>query len=104
VRPLVSTRLRGLLRPSWPQPLRGRRCASSKIAPGDFVEPLCCLPPIIATDIPGAPVLADNQPKRRLRRWYAKLIGSAQFNTVVFIPTDWRVPSTKVGKAMVAQT
>jgi hypothetical protein len=32
---------RDLLRPSWPQPLRGRRCASSKIAPGDFVEPTC---------------------------------------------------------------
>ena len=29
----------GLLRPSWPQALRARRCASSKIAPGDFVEP-----------------------------------------------------------------
>src|SRR6516225_3036629 len=29
----------GLLRPCWPQALRVRRCASSKIAPGDFVEP-----------------------------------------------------------------
>ncbi len=29
----------GLLRPSWPQALRARRSASSKIAPGDFVEP-----------------------------------------------------------------
>jgi hypothetical protein len=31
----------GLLRPSWPQALRARRCAPSKIAPGDFVEPAC---------------------------------------------------------------
>lgn len=29
----------GLLRPSWPQALRARRYAASKIAPGDFVEP-----------------------------------------------------------------
>jgi hypothetical protein len=31
----------GLLRPSWPQALWARRCAPSKIAPGDFVEPAC---------------------------------------------------------------
>lgn len=33
----------GLLRPSWPQALRARRCAPSKIAPGDFVEPPCLM-------------------------------------------------------------
>jgi len=67
-----------LLRPSWPQALRARRYAPSKIAPGDFVEPAC----LMARGLESHPAASHNdQPSLRAKNWGALLGGEGGIRT-----------------------